>query len=83
MSTNREMAREIISAFLARANKTREPLSDEINLYGGGLGLDSLETAELSALLEDDLGSDPFSADVDMPSTVGDVLAFYEVTAPA
>jgi acyl carrier protein len=38
--------------------------------------LDSLETAELSATLEDELGSDPFSQG-DMPRTVGEVLDFY------
>ena len=41
------------------------------------LGLDSLELAELSAALEDDLGADPFSSGGAAPRTVGDVLAFY------
>jgi acyl carrier protein len=35
-----------------------------------------LETAELSATLEDELGTDPFTAD-EMPQTLRDILAFY------
>jgi acyl carrier protein len=41
------------------------------------LGLDSLEVAELSAILEEDLGSDPYSAGI-VARTVREVLAFYE-----
>lgn len=40
------------------------------------LGLDSLEVAELSAILEDDLGSDPYSEGV-VPRTVGELVSFY------
>ena len=40
------------------------------------LELDSLEVAEFSALLEDDLGTDPYSAGI-VPMTVGEVVAFY------
>jgi acyl carrier protein len=44
------------------------------------LELDSLEVAEFSAVLEDDLGSDPYTAGVlPLPRTVGDVVAFYKV----
>lgn len=40
------------------------------------LGLDSLDLAELSVMLEDELGSDPFSDGI-VPATVGDLLGFY------
>lgn len=40
------------------------------------LELDSLELAELSATLEDDLGSDPYSAGI-VPVTVGELVGFY------
>lgn len=40
------------------------------------LDLDSLEVAELSATLEDDLGRDPYTEGL-IPSTVGEILAFY------
>lgn len=40
------------------------------------LDMDSLELAELSAVLEDDLGTDPYTAGI-LPQTVGDIIAFY------
>jgi len=80
VATDQDKAREIISRFLRQADKGRDSLTDDLGLYGEGLELDSLEIAELSAVLEDEFGSDPFSADGDMPETIGAVLAFY---APA
>lgn len=41
------------------------------------LKLDSLEVAELSATLEDDLGRDPYSEGL-VPRTVAEVIDFYE-----
>ena len=79
MSTDASRARAIIIEFLERLEKTYDgELTDQIPLYGDGLGLDSLEAAELSAVLEDELGSDPFSAGGEMPETIGDILAFYQ-----
>jgi acyl carrier protein len=40
-----------------------------------------LEAAELSAMLEDEFGSDPFSAGGELPENVGDILAFYEAVS--
>ena len=40
------------------------------------LELDSLELAELSAVLEDELGHDPYSEGI-VPETVGELIAFY------
>jgi acyl carrier protein len=40
------------------------------------LGLDSLELAELSAILEDDLGRDPYTEGI-IPLTLGELVAFY------
>jgi acyl carrier protein len=83
VSTEQDKARTVISELLERAGKSQAPLTDDLGLYGDGLELDSLESAELSAMLEDELGSDPFSAGGTMPETVGDILKFYEVTASA
>jgi acyl carrier protein len=41
------------------------------------LGLESLDVAELSAILEDDLGRDPYSAGV-LPRTIGEIVAWYK-----
>jgi hypothetical protein len=40
------------------------------------LGLDSLELAELSSTLEDELGSDPYSEGI-VPETVADLVGYY------
>lgn len=80
MSTRRDQATAILQAFLQRANKA-SVVDDTTSLHGEGLGLDSLELAELSAMLEDDLGGDPFSEGL-MPDTVGELLAYYEVPDP-
>jgi acyl carrier protein len=41
------------------------------------LGLESLDVAELSAILEDDLGRDPYSAGF-LPHTVGEIIEWYK-----
>jgi acyl carrier protein len=76
METRRTLAEQSIRKFLVRANKDAEA-GEETLLFADGLGLDSLETAELSALLEDDLGTDPFSVG-ELPQTIAEILDFYE-----
>jgi acyl carrier protein len=66
-----------IQSFLVRANKPVEDLAPTLLLYTDGIGLDSLETAELSAVLEDTFGRDPFSSGGPMPQTVHDIFDFY------
>ena len=83
MSTDPSTARQVFSDFLVRVKKGRDELPDDLPLFGEGLGLDSLEAAELSAMLEDTFGSDPFSAGGELPETVGDVLSFYGVSPTA
>jgi acyl carrier protein len=78
-----EQAHAVIVEFLKRADKSRDDLSAETPLYGEGLELDSLEAAELSVMLEDAFGTDPFSSAEQLPETVGDILAFYEVSSSA
>ncbi|HVK28001.1 acyl carrier protein [Nocardioides aromaticivorans] len=79
-----DRVRGVIATFLTGAKKAFDPeLPGDTDLYGGGLELDSLEAAELSAMLEDEFGTDPFSAGEEMPETVGEVLAFYEAAATA
>ena len=79
-----DRVRGVIATFLTGATKAFDPeLPGDTDLYGGGLELDSLEAAELSAMLEDEFGTDPFSAGEEMPETVGEVLAFYEAAATA
>jgi acyl carrier protein len=72
-------ADETIRGFLARLGKPTD-FDASTSLYGDGLGLDSLEVAELSVLLEDTFGNDPFSAGLEV-TTIGQVSDFYAATA--
>ena len=69
------------TSFLRRSKKNKT-IDLDTSLYSEGIGLDSLETAELSAVLEDELGRDPFS-EGQTPQTVGEIVAFYEESEPA
>lgn len=66
----------LIQSLLERSDKGDLTVDMDTVLHGDGLGLDSLETAELSALLEDEFGTDPFGAGL-MPETVAEIVAFY------
>lgn len=65
-----------IRGFLRKQNKNEDVAADT-QLFADGIGLDSLQTAELSAILEDELGRDPFS-EGEMPQSVGEIIDFYE-----
>jgi acyl carrier protein len=66
----------VINSLLARRENPDATVSLDSKLQDD-LDLDSLELAELSATLEDDLGSDPFSVG-EFPETVGQIVAFYD-----
>jgi acyl carrier protein len=88
MSADTDQVRTSIAQFLERVKKNvPDELTDELSLYAEGLGLDSLDAAELSAQLEDEFGSDPFTAALqagdDLPETVGDIVAYYGVASSA
>lgn len=80
MAETEERVERTIRSFLKRAKKRDKGIKLDTSLYSEGIGLDSLETAELSAVLEDELGKDPFSQG-EMPETVGDIVKFYEQDA--
>lgn len=67
-----------VISFITKSKKMRDDFDAQMPLYADGVGLDSLETAELSALLEDNHGTDPYSAGDSMPQTLADILAFYD-----
>lgn len=79
MISRRTLAEQVIRGFLTRADKDAE-VDQHASLFADGLGLDSLETAELSALLEDELGTDPFS-EGQLPQNIAEILDFYDESA--
>ena len=71
---------EVIAGFLARHGRSGLTVEPAAGLYQGGLGMDSLDAAEFSTLLERAFGRDPYSSG-DFPRTVADVIAFYRQPA--
>jgi acyl carrier protein len=67
--------RAVITTLLERRGATDVEVSHGSKLTED-LGLDSLELAELSAALEDDLGRDPYTEGT-VPQTLGDLVGFY------
>jgi len=56
-------------------------IDDEAPLYGvNGIGLDSLDVAVLSSLLEKEFGDDPFSHGL-FARSIGEIIRFYESAA--
>lgn len=77
-----DRVRGTIRSFLKRQNSggadiAVDGVDADTRLFGEGLGLDSLQTAELSVLLEDEIGRDPFSEGA-TPQTVGEIVDFYD-----
>jgi acyl carrier protein len=66
---------DTIQALIERRDEVDVQPTPESHLFED-LGLDSLEVAELSAALEDELGHDPFSEGL-VPSTVGELQEYY------
>jgi acyl carrier protein len=65
-----------IRTLLRRREQADVDVDVNADLYDD-LHLDSLEVAELSATLEDDLGRDPYSEGL-TPRTVAEVVEFYD-----
>ena len=76
MSNSPADIQQTVESFLVKSKKMRDDFDADTPLYADGLGLDSLETAELSATLEDTHGVDPYSSGT-FPQTLGEILAFY------
>ncbi len=76
MSTAPADVERTVVDFLTRLEKLPANFAGSTPLYADGVGLDSLETAELSALLEDEHGSDPFSTGA-LPQTLAEIQSFY------
>jgi acyl carrier protein len=80
MSVALDAVQSTIESFILRA-KGLESVDLDAPLYTEeGIGLDSLETAELSATLEDEYGHDPYSNDL-LPGTVREILDYYATAA--
>lgn len=67
-----------IQSILELRSGDQTALDGTSNLYDD-LAMDSLEIAQLAALLEDEFGSDPYAAGF-LPQTIGEIVHFYTAT---
>jgi len=70
--------KKIVREILEEKGLKCEHLREDQVLYESGLGLDSMDTAALSAALEQEFGNDPFMAGK-FPKTISDIIEFYAV----
>lgn len=76
MSEAKKTIYRVMDGLLERREDGAPTFSSDSRFFED-LDMDSLEVAELSAALEDELGTDPFSQGL-LPSTLADLIAFYE-----
>ncbi len=72
----RDRVIQTVRTFLRRQKKT-DGVALDTPLFSEGIGLDSLQTVELSVILEDELGRDPFS-EGQLPRTIEEIVEFYD-----
>jgi acyl carrier protein len=77
MSTSQQSAEQVVRGFVAEAKPEVAGFGPQMPLHAEGVGLDSLQVAELSAILEDAFGTDPYSAGL-MPQTMAEIIGFYD-----
>lgn len=82
MSTPQQLAEQTVRSFVARVKPEAAELTLDTPLFSDEVGLDSMDAAELSATLEDELGADPFAGET-MPQTLRDIIDYYGDTATA
>ncbi len=76
MSDTATVVIETVQSLAKRRTGTDQEVRLDSDLFDD-LSLESLDLAELSAVLEDAFGRDPYSAGL-LPRTAGEVIAFYD-----
>ncbi|HWA65935.1 MAG TPA: phosphopantetheine-binding protein [Mycobacteriales bacterium] len=78
MSAAQETVHRAIADLLSRrdGDGVAVAITDDTRIYDE-LEMDSLEVAELSVLLEDEFGKDPYSEGL-VPQTVGELVGFFD-----
>ena len=79
MATESEII-EIVKTVMKHKGLPETDVNASSMLYDGGLGLDSLSAAELSAALETSFGKDPYTSG-QLPQTVREIVEFYAAAA--
>lgn len=71
----------IVNEIRVRKGFTRAKLNIKTPLDSNGWGLDSLDLAELSTVLEITFGHDPYSAQI-FPRNIKDITDYYQKKKP-
>ena len=66
----------ILASVLKAKGIDQSLFAPDDRLYEDGLGLDSLDAATLSAMLDNEFASDPYNAG-EFPQTVAEIVSFY------
>jgi hypothetical protein len=80
-----EIRRAVEAVFSSLMGERGTPLSaidPGLGLYDGGYGLDSMDTATLSAMLSERFEDDPYMSGI-FPKNIGEIVAFYTGRANA
>ena len=72
-----EKIKKILVDILKDKGINKLTIDNDDSLYEDGLGLDSMDTAIFSAMLENELGKDPYSSNA-FPRKVHEVINFYQ-----
>lgn len=72
-----QLVKAVVREVLEQKGTPDQDVRDESKLYEDGLGLDSLDTATLSAALEREFGNDPYTKG-QFPRTVGELVQYFE-----
>ena len=72
-----ERVYEVVREVLVQKGTGEQEVRADSSLYEEGLGLDSLDTATLSAALEREFGRDPYT-EGQFPQTVAELANYFE-----
>lgn len=76
-TTIKERVIDIIEKILEQKDESDKfDIANEKQSFNNDLGFDSLDLAQLSAMLEESFGKDPYSAGK-IPFTIEEVVSFY------
>jgi len=71
-----EKVTDMVVKLLEAKGNARPRVAAGDSLYENGLGLDSLDTATLAAMLENEFESDPYNAG-EFPESISEIVDFY------
>lgn len=75
-----DRVKDVVRQVLAVKGQSPDDLPLEAPLYQEGIGLDSLDAAMFSVLLDREFGADPYRAGA-FPATLADVVRFFEAAS--